>query len=124
MLDVLQFFTEQDKDDSGHFEVGDMAEQQKEWVAPLQQAKPKPKPSQSSPAPRRLKTPPTEAPPNIQNLSTAVSSSESGSSDDNAPAVCFVLVNNHGVNPVTIISLATSQTVALNSTYTPYATKS
>ncbi|GAB5590514.1 Protein kinase [Umbelopsis nana] len=88
VLDVLQFFTEQDKDDSGHFEVGDMAEQQKEWVAPLQQAKPKPKPkpSQSSPAPRRLKTPPTEAPPNIQNLSTAVSSSESGSSDDNAPA--------------------------------------
>lgn len=61
VLDVLQFFTEQAKDDSGHFEVGDVAEQQKDWVAPLQQ--PKPKPSQSSPTPRRVKTPPIEAPP-------------------------------------------------------------
>ncbi|KAI8576344.1 hypothetical protein K450DRAFT_257307 [Umbelopsis ramanniana AG] len=63
VLDVLQFFTEQAKDDSGHFEVGDVGEQQKDWAGPLQQPKPKPKPSQSSPTPRRVKTPPIEAQP-------------------------------------------------------------
>ncbi|KAH8554002.1 kinase-like domain-containing protein [Umbelopsis sp. PMI_123] len=60
VLDVLQFVTDQGKDDSGHFEVRDFAEQQKELDSPLQQPNPKPKPSQSSPTPRRMKTPPIE----------------------------------------------------------------
>jgi protein-serine/threonine kinase len=94
VLDVLQFFTEQDKDDSGHFEVGDIAAQQKEWEAPLQQTKPKPKPSQSSPAPRRLKTPPTEAMPNKQKISTPLSSNQDRCPDENTPPVRFASTNH------------------------------
>jgi hypothetical protein len=63
VLDVLKFITEQDNDESNHFEEEEelpLKEAQPQvWNPPLQDRKPKP--SQSSPAPRLEKTPPTKA---------------------------------------------------------------
>lgn len=90
VLDVLQFFTEQAKDDSGHFEVGDVGEQQKDWMGPLQQPKPKPKPSQSSPTPRRVKTPPIEAQPDKKKV-VAANEQQTAASDENTQPVSFMI---------------------------------
>ncbi|KAJ2960135.1 hypothetical protein NQZ79_g4521 [Umbelopsis isabellina] len=63
VLDVLKFITEQDNDESNHFEEEEelppKEAQPQVWNPPLQDRKPKP--SQSSPAPRLGKTPPTKA---------------------------------------------------------------
>lgn len=62
VLDVLKFITEQDNDESKYFEEEEelpLKEAQPQvWKPPLQD--PKPKPSQSSPAPRLGKTPPSK----------------------------------------------------------------
>ncbi|KAM3583229.1 Protein kinase [Umbelopsis sp. WA50703] len=63
VLDVLKFITEQDNDESKYFEEEEELPPkealQQVWNPPLQDRKPKP--SQSSPAPRLEKTPPTKA---------------------------------------------------------------
>jgi hypothetical protein len=126
VLDVLQFVTDQGKDDSGHFEVRDFAEQQKELDSPLQQPNPKPKPSQSSPTPRRMKTPPIEVQA-AKKKTDAVN--ENPTADDNAQSVRFqngvlqfdelsMVVSNY--NNISI--LATKKGISINSSYTTTST--
>jgi P21-Rho-binding domain len=123
VLDVLQFFTEQAKDDSGHFEVGDAEEQQKDWIGPLQQPKPKPKPSQSSPTPRRVKTPPIEAQPDKKKV--VASNEQQTTPDENTLPVRFMIIYGNVTDEVVWyriyndpFSRAANEGVSINCSYT------